>query len=124
MSNKHPLETALEELIEAKNLQGRAPVEFWKRAAASLEAYKANPPTEPVPVESNTDELNDLRNMRVAVERALRWAPPEPPQRPSMASAVAQAVVQSFEAQGLPPGLVRAQQVSAPRMVQAQAVVQ
>ena len=79
-TQKHPLETALEQLIEAKNAQGRAPVANWKTAETALAEWRLQPKEEPPKSFDETSEkdkeLNDLRALKEAVRKALTWGPP------------------------------------------------
>lgn len=104
MQEKHPLETILENIIDALPTRGAIKATVKTEAQEALRKWQTGHTAEPV--QAPNDELEALRTMREAVRKALTWGPPQP------APAAGPQPVNWHEAKP----------VSAPRLVEAQPV--
>ena len=127
MQDKHPLETIIENIIASLPTRGAIKANVKTDAIAALEKWREH--AEP----AQSTELTDLRALNAAVQKALKWAPPEVPagaqvtkqyqplpvpgEQPvgwTRAEAIAPGTGQTLQPAPLPPGVVRAQPVTRP----------
>lgn len=115
MQEKHPLETILENIIDALPTRGAIKATVKTEAMEALRKWQAGRDAEPV--QAPNDELEALRTMREAVRKALTWGPPE-----QSSPTLSREEMDSAWKHALPRGVVMAQPVPAPRMVEARPV--
>lgn len=130
MSNKHPLETILEDLIAALPARGAVKGNIKIEAQAALDKWRSDKVKEvtsssaiPAPseksIEANMTTPTNWKRAEPVNSPGIVRAHPVP--RPSIAGQIAGAIAANLT-DGLPPGVVQAQRVVAPGVVQDSAI--
>ena len=116
MQDKHPLETIIENIIASLPSRGAIKANVKLDAQAALEKWRTETPTP-----TSNSELTDLRALNVAVQKALKWMPPEAPVGAQVTRQYQPMPVPGEQPAGwkradpvTPPGMVRAQPVTRP----------